>query len=70
MESFDRNVPAIASDVCERPPGTILFKSENIDDLIGKVKSLDSMSKEESIAGYVSIDCREELIQLYQSLIN
>ena len=29
--------PAIASDVCERPKGTILFKNRNIDDLYSKI---------------------------------
>ena len=36
--------PAIASDVCDRPEGTILFKNRNLDDLYDKTKRvLDAM---------------------------
>lgn len=36
--------PAIASDVCDRPTGTILFKNRNLDDLYDKTKRvLDTM---------------------------
>lgn len=36
--------PAIASDVCDRPAGTILFKNRNLDDLYDKTKGvLDAM---------------------------
>lgn len=36
--------PAIASDVCNRPTGTILFKNRNLDDLYDKTKRvLDAM---------------------------
>ena len=36
--------PAIASDVCDRPKGTILFKNRNLDDLYDKTKGvLDAM---------------------------
>ena len=36
--------PAIASDVCDRPTGTILFKNRNLDDLYDKTKRvLDAM---------------------------
>ena len=37
-ESLQLGVPAIASDVCERADGTILFKSRNIKDFICKVE--------------------------------
>ena len=35
-EAIYNNVPAIASDVCVRPEGTILFKSRDMDDLYNK----------------------------------
>jgi glycosyltransferase involved in cell wall biosynthesis len=35
-EAIYYNVPAIASDVCVRPEGTILFKSRDIEDLYNK----------------------------------
>lgn len=36
-ESLYFGCPAVASDVCDRPDGTILFKSRNLDDLMRKV---------------------------------
>lgn len=35
-EAIQQNVPAIASDVCERPEGTIVFKSRDLNDLYNK----------------------------------
>jgi glycosyltransferase involved in cell wall biosynthesis len=37
-EALFFGVPAIASDVCPRPTGTVLFQSRNIDDFIARVK--------------------------------
>jgi glycosyltransferase involved in cell wall biosynthesis len=37
-EAICFRVPAIASDVCPRPEGTILFKSRDIEDFIARVK--------------------------------
>ena len=43
-EAIYFNVPAIASDVCPRPDDTVLFKSNNSQDLIQKmIKTLTSM---------------------------
>lgn len=40
QEAIYFNVPTVASDVCYRPEGTILFKSRNYDDFYNKVKSI------------------------------
>jgi len=39
-EALHFKVPAVASDVCPRPEGTILFKCRDIDDLTSKVKEV------------------------------
>ena len=37
QEAMDLGVPGIASDVCERPKGTVVFRSNNIEDLSKKL---------------------------------
>jgi len=39
-EAIDLGVPAIASDVCERPQGTILFRRRDAEDLRAKVEAV------------------------------
>lgn len=39
-EALYLDCAAIASDVCERPEGTVLFKSRDADDLLSKVRSV------------------------------
>jgi glycosyltransferase involved in cell wall biosynthesis len=39
-ESICFRVPAVASDVCMRPEGTVLFKSQDTADFIARVKSV------------------------------
>lgn len=46
QEAIDLKVPAIASDVCIRPRGAILFKKGNIDDLLEKVLNINKYWKE------------------------
>lgn len=67
-ESLLLETPAIASDVCNRPAGTILFKSRDINDFIDKI---DSCLKENKKV-YLNIDNTiEEYINLYErTLIN
>lgn len=37
QEAMDLGVPAVASDVCERPKGAVLFKNDDLEDLSKKV---------------------------------
>ena len=39
-EALCLNTPVIASDVCDRPLGTVIFKAGNIDDLLTKINYL------------------------------
>lgn len=41
-EAIYAGVPSIASDICERPKGTILFKTRSYEDLLLKVKEVQN----------------------------
>ena len=68
-EALYYDVPGIASDVCERPAGTIIFKSRDIDDLYKKVtdvinnygfyKEIVKKNKEDS--------CACKLLKIYEA---
>lgn len=49
-EALYLECPAVASDVCKRPEGTVLFKNRNLDDFITKVENsigqMNEVSKE------------------------
>lgn len=55
-ESIHLNIPAIASDVCARPPGTILFKTGDLTDLCTKVQTV--------LDQHISIQGHRETISL------
>ncbi|QEK13196.1 glycosyltransferase family 4 protein [Crassaminicella thermophila] len=62
-EAISCGVPSIASDVCERAEGTILFKARNIDEFLEKIKSQKDYSnknnnnyeKEKYISKYIDL---------------
>ena len=70
QEAMDLGVPAIASDVCVRPKGTILFNDNDIEDLTKKINHtmsspVDSILKEKEELKY-----HLELIDIYKKLLN
>jgi glycosyltransferase involved in cell wall biosynthesis len=69
-EAIYLKVPAIASDVCSRAEGTIIFKSRDIDDFILKVKDvLDNYEEhKERLKGVILEDNAEKIIKIYQNL--
>jgi len=71
-EAIYYNVPAIASDVCERPEGTILFKSRDLGDLYNK--TLDVMANyEESKIKIKNIkfeDNAGKLLDIYKDILD
>ena len=67
QEALDQNVIPIASDVCSRPKGTLIFN--NFKDLVKKVKEVLEMSnaqKAEVMRQRERIDCSTALIELYR----
>lgn len=66
QEAMDLGVPAIASDVCERPKGTILFKNNDIEDLISKVNFVRSVERQEILQKREELNFHLRLIKLYK----
>ncbi|WP_154991601.1 glycosyltransferase family 4 protein [Priestia megaterium] len=71
-EAIFYNVPSIASDVCKRPEGTILFESRNLRDLYEKVyKIINNYSFCVEEIKKLSNDSQiEELIDVYKEFAN
>lgn len=63
QEALDLRVPAIASDVCVRPKGTILFKKNDLQDLVTKVSNINSLWNEKIIE---SPEYHIQLIEIYK----
>jgi glycosyltransferase involved in cell wall biosynthesis len=67
-EAIYAGIPAIASDVCKRPIGSILFKSRNINDLYSK--TLKVFKNYECIKRTINNSKSEECFNLIFSLYN
>lgn len=69
-EAIHYNVPSIASNVCERPTGTVLFESRNPEDLFGKV--IDMIQNYNEYVQKVSVinnpDYAEDLVSVYREV--
>lgn len=63
--------PAIASDVCKRPEGTVLFENRNIDDLFSKtIDIIDNYEKhKEKIENIEFEDNAEKILEVYKKLL-
>ena len=70
-ESLYFKVPAIASDVCLRPEGAILFRSRDIRDFSTKMKELlDNLAEHrDRLANIVQKDDVEKIIDFYDQLL-
>ncbi|MGN7355871.1 glycosyltransferase family 4 protein [Paenibacillus sp. SAF-054] len=69
-EALYLNVPAIASDACVRPEGTILFESGNLPALVTRVRQvmLDYHTCKEAVTGIMARDYAADLIEIYDKL--
>jgi glycosyltransferase involved in cell wall biosynthesis len=69
-EAIHFKVPAVASDVCPRPEGTVLFKSRNIGDFVSKVNvvlsNYDWYKKE--LEDVELTDNFEKIVRIYERL--
>jgi len=70
-EAIYFKVPAIASDVCPRPEGTILFRSRDIDDFTSKIKDvLDNYEQYKQRLKAIKIDDNfEKILKVYKKLL-
>ena len=66
QEALDLRIPAIASDVCVRPKGTILFEKGNIDDLCEKVDNIEKYWMEDEI---VAPNYHTQLLEIYKKTL-
>lgn len=69
-EALYFKVPAVASDVCPRPDGTILFKSRDITDLTLKVlEVLDDYNEHKKQLEMIALENNaEKIIKIYQKI--
>ena len=72
-EAIDLGVPAIASDVCQRPPGTILFRKREFQDLLGKTRmvldNLDEYKRRLADHRIGQTDTVDRIIAVYRSVM-
>src|SRR5690606_23935188 len=66
QESLDIGVPAIASDVCVRPKGTILFKNNSLEDLNEKVDYILKTPKDKILMKAENLNFHIRLISIYK----
>ncbi|MDA8442929.1 MAG: glycosyltransferase family 4 protein [Peptococcaceae bacterium] len=71
-EAITLGIPSIASDVCQRPEGTILFANRDGDDLYNKVcQVMSDYAKYKKLLENVLVpDCSTEIIKLYRELLS
>jgi len=71
-EAISLKKPAIASNVCKRPEGTILFENRNIDDLYSKTIRLINNYEEEKkkIENIVFENNAEKILEVYRKVLN
>lgn len=69
QEAMDLGVPAIASDVCARPKGTILFRSGDLEDMTQKIFWLSKQSVDTLLKFREDLHDHEKLIEIYQTLL-
>ncbi|PEY37709.1 glycosyltransferase [Bacillus cereus] len=71
-EAIYFGIPAIASDVCKRPEGSILFSSQDVDEL--EKKTLDVFQNyaayREKLFQYNSLDYAESLCNVYRQIVS
>jgi len=70
QEAMDLGVPAIASDVCTRPKGTVLFKSADLNDMTDKIKYVVSVDKKEILKDKEDLDYHYQLIDFYKKILD
>jgi glycosyltransferase involved in cell wall biosynthesis len=72
IEALTLQKPTIASDVCRRPEGTILFKNRNVNDLYNKVIYIIEYYIEckKQIESIEFEDNAEKILEVYKKVLN
>ena len=71
-EALTLQKPAIASNVCKRPEGTILFKNRNVDDLYNKaIYVIENYTEsKKQIENIEFEDNAEKILKVYKKVLN
>jgi glycosyltransferase involved in cell wall biosynthesis len=67
-EAIYYNVPAIASNVCKRPKGTILFENRNINELYERTIEVIKSNRNKDYYKYNTVDNSQSLYGLYNKI--
>lgn len=70
QEAMDLGVPAIGSNVCLRPKGTVLFESNNLNDLESKINYVIDSDKHELLKEKEDLTYHLQLIDLYRQYLS
>jgi glycosyltransferase involved in cell wall biosynthesis len=69
QEALDLGVPAVASNVCQRPKGTILFENNNIKDLTIKIELIKEVPLAKILEQKETLNYHLRLIDIYKSSV-
>lgn len=71
-EALTLKKPAIASNVCKRPEGTVLFENRNIDDLYSKtIRMIDNYEKHKALIEDIKFeDNAVKVLKVYKKVLN
>ncbi len=70
QEAMDLGVPAIASDVCERPNGAVLFKNNDPQDLSKKAAYVLNTPKKQLLENKEDLTYHDTLLDIYLENLN
>lgn len=70
QEAMDLGVPAIGSDVCLRPEGTVIFENNNLNDLTQKINAVVTTDKMEFLKNKKELNYHLDLIEIYKRHLN
>ncbi len=70
QEAMDLGIPAIATDVCIRPKGTVLFKDNDINDLTNKINDTLNKPTQDILKDKEDLKYHLKLIEIYKQSLN
>jgi len=70
QEAMDMGVPAIGSDTCMRPKGTILFKTGDLKDLTQKIELVADSNPKDLLQEKEDLSFHLKLLDIYKKLLS
>lgn len=70
-EAIELGIPAVASDICPRTPGSLLFKTGDLTDLISKVRQVLDQPKTMTPSGFIKQKSLsyQQLLEIYKKYL-